>query len=137
GRRSPVPARGGAAKTISVRGGGGVGGGGGRGGGGNGVWLDNTHQLSASTSNGGKTRTTVSVDINTGEAKTLHEETEDKFFSSVNATQSAISPDRKWVLYTADTSGWDQIYVVSASGGAPVQLTKTQGEHWRAVGSHD
>jgi dipeptidyl aminopeptidase/acylaminoacyl peptidase len=121
-------------KTIHAGGGGGFGGG--RGGGG-GSWLDSTHQLSASVSNNGKTRTTLSVDINTGETKTLHEETEDKFFSAVNATQSAISPDRKWVLYTADTTGWDQIYVVSSSGGAPVQLTKTPGEHWRAVWSHD
>jgi dipeptidyl aminopeptidase/acylaminoacyl peptidase len=134
GRGSPgtsylVPAAGGSPKTINVRGGGGRGGGG--------SWLDNTHQLSVSVSNNGKTRTTMSVDINTGETKTLHEETEDKFFSAVNATQSAISPDRRWVLYTADTTGWDQIYVVSASGSSPVQLTKTPGEHWRAVWSHD
>ncbi len=141
GRGSPgtsylVPATGGSPTTINVRGGTGFGGGGGRGAGG-GAWLDSTHQLSASTSNNGKTRTTVSVDIITGEAKTLHEETEDKFFSAVNTTQSAISPDRKWVLYTADTSGWDQIYVVSTSAGTPVQLTKAPGEHWRAVWSHD
>jgi dipeptidyl aminopeptidase/acylaminoacyl peptidase len=123
-----VPAAGGSPKTITARGG--------RDGGG-GIWLDNTHQLSASVSNNGKTRTTMSVDINSGETKTLHEETEDKFFSAVNATESAISPDRKWVLYTADTTGWDQIYVVSASGGTPVQLTKSPGEHWRAVWSHD
>jgi len=140
GRGSPgtsylVPAAGGSPKTINIRGGAGFGGGG-RGGGG-GVWLDNTHQLSATNSNNGKTRTTVSVDINTGDTKTLHEETEDKFFSSVNTTQSAISPDRKWVLYTADTTGWDQIYVVPSSGGSAVQLTKTPGEHWRAVWSHD
>src|SRR5262249_49349335 len=48
-----------------------------------------------------------------------------------------ISPDRKWLLYTADTTGWDQIYVVSTSGGTPTQITKTPGEHWRAVWSHD
>jgi dipeptidyl aminopeptidase/acylaminoacyl peptidase len=131
-----VPAAGGTPKTIHSAGGG-RGFGGGRGGGG-GNWLDSTHELSASTSNNGKTRTTTSVDINTGETKTLHEETEDKFFSAVNATQSAISPDRKWVLYTADTTGWDQIYVVATSGsGTPVQVTKTPGEHWRAVWSHD
>src|SRR5579872_5939223 len=129
-----VAAAGGSPKTIHAAAGGGFGGG--RGGGG-GNWLDSTHQLSASTSNTGKTRTTVSIDINTGDTKTLHEETEDKFFSSVNTTQSAISPDRKWLLYTADTTGWDQIYVVSTSGGTPVQLSKTHGEHWRAVWSHD
>ena len=130
-----VPAGGGPPKTINIRGGAGFGGGG-RGGGG-GVWLDNTHQLTASTSNNGKTRTTMSIDVNTGETKTLHEETEDKFFSSVNTTQSAISPDRKWVLYTADATGWDQIYIVPSAGGTAVQLTKTPGEHWRAVWSHD
>lgn len=129
-----VPAAGGAPKTINVRGAGAFGGG--RGGGGA-TWLDSTHQLSVSTSNNGKTRTTMSVDVNSGDTKTLHEETEDKFFSAVNATQSAISPDRKWVLYTADTTGWDQIYVVSTTGGTPVQLTKATGEHWRAVWSHD
>ena len=137
GRGSPgasylVPAAGGSPKTIHASGAAGFGG---RGGGG--TWLDNTHQLSISTSNNGKTRTSASVDINTGDAKTLHEETEDKFFSSVNTTQSAISPDRKWVLYTADTTGWDQLYVVPTSGGTPVQLTKTPGEHWRAAWSHD
>jgi len=127
-----VPAAGGAPKTINVRGGGGFGG---RGGGGS--WLDPTHQLSVSTSNNGKTRTSASVDISSGDSRVLHEETEDKFFSSVNTTPSSISPDRKWVLYTADATGWDQIYVVPTAGGAPVQLTKTPGEHWRAVWSHD
>ncbi len=128
-----VPAAGGSPRTIHATGAGGFGGGRGAGG----TWLDSGHQLSVSTTNNGKTRTTTSVDVNTGDAKTLHEETEDKFFSAVNTTQSAISPDRKWLLFTADSTGWDQIYVVSTSGGTPVQLTKTPGEHWRAVWSHD
>jgi len=111
------------------------GGGGGRGGG---SWLDGgTHVLSIQTSDGGKTRTAVSVDISTGAATVLHSETEDKFFSAVNTTTSAISPDHRWLLFTADTTGWDQIYVMPSSGGTPVQITKTPGDHWRAVWSHD
>src|SRR5262249_19286096 len=82
-------------------------------------------------------RTTEAVDINGGAPKVLHEETEEKFFSAVNNTANAISPDRKWLLFTADTTGWDQIYVVSTSGGAPTQITKAAGDHWRAVWSHD
>jgi dipeptidyl aminopeptidase/acylaminoacyl peptidase len=113
------------------------GGGGGRGGGGN-NWLDATHQLATNTSNNGKTRTTESIDIiKGGEPKVLHTETEDKFFSSINTTASAISPDRRWLLFTSDATGWDQIYVTPASGGAATQITKSAGDHWRAVWSHD
>jgi len=124
-----VSSAGGAPRQASGRAGGG-----GRGGG---NWLDGTHLLSAQTSNGGRTRTSMSVDIASGDSKVLHEETEDKFFSAVNNTQSAISPDRKWLLFTADTTGWDQIYVMPTAGGAPVQITKAPGDHWRAVWSHD
>jgi dipeptidyl aminopeptidase/acylaminoacyl peptidase len=128
-----VPAAGGTPKPAATAGGGGRGGG--RGGGG--TWLDDSHVISTRTSNNGKTRTTEAIDINGGAPKVLHEETEDKFFSAVNNTANAISPDRKWLLYTADTTGWDQIYVVPTAGGAPVQITKAPGDHWRAVWSHD
>lgn len=128
-----VSADGGTPKPVSMgaRGGGG----GGRGGGSN--WLDGTHLLAGRTSSDGKTRTAEAIDINGGPAKVLHEETQEKFFSAVNNTVSAISPDHRWLLFTADTTGWDQIYVMPTSGGAATQITKTPGEHWRAVWSHD
>ena len=129
-----VPASGGTPKPLAE--GGGRGGFGGRGGGG-GNWLDNTHTLAMRGSADGKTRTWEAIDINGGAPKTLHEEHEDKFFSAINNTVSAISPDHKWLLFTADSTGWDQIYVMPTSGGEPVQITKTPGEHWRAVWSHD
>ncbi len=128
-----VPAAGGTPKPVNTSGGGGRGGG--RGGGGN--WLDSMHLLAGRTSNDGKTRTAEAIDINGGPAKVLHEETEEKFFSAVNNTASAISPDHRWLLFTADTTGWDQIYVMPTSGGTPTQITRTRGEHWRAVWSHD
>jgi dipeptidyl aminopeptidase/acylaminoacyl peptidase len=141
GQAFTVPASGGTPAPVTAGGGrgggraGGVGGGGGRGGGGN--QIDATHVLSTRTSNGGRTRTTESTDTTGGAATLLHEETADKFFSAVNTTANAMSPNRKWLLFTTDTTGWDQIYVMSTSGGPVTQLTKTPGDHWRAVWSHD
>ena len=99
--------------------------------------IDPTHTLVTRTSNNGLTRTTESVDANGGAAVILHVDTAAKFFSSVNTTNNAVSPDHRWLLYTSDVTGWDQLYVVPTTGGTPVQLTKTPGEHWRAVWSHD
>jgi dipeptidyl aminopeptidase/acylaminoacyl peptidase len=130
---------GGGGTTFTVRATGGtpqrVAGRGGFGRGGN--MIDATHTLSTRVSNGGLTRTTESIDANGGAPVILHVDTAEKFFSSVNTTNNALSPDRRWLLYTSDVTGWDQIYVVSTAGGTPVQITKTPGEHWRAVWSHD
>jgi dipeptidyl aminopeptidase/acylaminoacyl peptidase len=93
--------------------------------------------LSLRGSGDNKTRTWEAIDTSGGAPKTIHEEHEDKFFSAINNTVAAVSPDRKWLLFTADSTGWDQLYVVPTSGGEPVQITKVRGEHWRAVWSHD
>jgi dipeptidyl aminopeptidase/acylaminoacyl peptidase len=124
-----VPASGGTPRQIASARGGGFGRGS--------AWLDASHVLMTRTSNNGSTRTTESVDVQGGPAVVLHVDTAAKFFSSVNTTNNAVSPDGRWLLYTSDVTGWDQIYVVLTAGGAPVQLTKTPGEHWRAVWSHD
>jgi dipeptidyl aminopeptidase/acylaminoacyl peptidase len=125
-----VSANGGTPQRVAGRGTGGAGRGGN-------ARIDATHTLVTRTSNGGKTRTTESIDADGGPATVLHVDTEDKFFSSVNTTSNAISPDRRWLLYTSDATGWDQLYVVPTAGGTPVQITATPGEHWRAVWSHD
>lgn len=122
-----IPASGGTPERIAARGGFGRGG----------NIIDATHTLSTRASNGGRIRTTESIDANGGPPVILHADTAEKFFSSVNTTNNAISPDHKWLLYTSDATGWDQIYVVPTGGGTPVQITKTRGEHWRAVWSHD
>jgi dipeptidyl aminopeptidase/acylaminoacyl peptidase len=132
-----VPVSGGTPVQLAGRGAGGFGRGGGGGGGGGGGRIDATHTLSTRVSNGGLTRTTESVDANGGPPVVLHVDTAAKFFSSVNTTNNAVSPDGRWLLYTSDATGWDQIYVVPTAGGTPVQLTKAPGEHWRAVWSHD
>jgi dipeptidyl aminopeptidase/acylaminoacyl peptidase len=130
GRSFTVPASGGTPTPVT----GGRAGGFGRGGG---AAIDATHVLSTRTSNNGLTRTTESIDVNGGPPVVLHVDTAAKFFSSVNTTNNAISPDHRWLLYTSDVTGWDQIYIVPTAGGTPVQLTKAPGEHWRAVWSHD
>ncbi|HEX4682896.1 MAG TPA: LpqB family beta-propeller domain-containing protein, partial [Gemmatimonadaceae bacterium] len=128
-----IPASGGTPQRVAGRGAGAFGGFG-RGGS---AWIDATHTLSTRMSNGGTIRTTESVDANGGAPVILHVDTAAKFFSSVNTTNNAISPDHRWLLYTSDVTGWDQIYVVPTAGGRPVQITKTPGEHWRAGWSHD
>jgi len=130
-----VPATGGTPMVVADGGASGRGRGGRGGGGANAI--DATHTVSTRTSNGGKTRTTEVIDQAGGAPVLLHEETAEKFFSQVNATNNVLSPDRRWLLYTSDATGWDQIYVVSTKGGTPEQLTKAPGEHWRAVWSHD
>src|SRR6185312_15155694 len=122
-----VPATGGTPQRAVGRGGFGRGG----------NMIDATHTLSTRVSNGGLTRTTESIDAKGGSPVILHVDTAEKFFSSVNTTNNALSRDRRWLLYTSDVTGWDQIYVVPTAGGTPVQITKTPGEHWRAVWSHD
>ena len=124
-----VPASGGTPQRVAGRGGARFGRGG--------NVIDATHTLSVRVSNGGRIRTTESVDASGGPPVVLHVDTAEKFFSSVNTTNNAISPDHRWLLYTSDATGWDQIYVVPTAGGTPVQITKTAGEHWRAVWSHD
>src|SRR5262249_20585860 len=47
------------------------------------------------------------------------------------------SPDGKWVAFVSDRDGWDHIYVISAGGGAPVQITKGRFEAWRPQWSPD
>jgi dipeptidyl aminopeptidase/acylaminoacyl peptidase len=127
GRMFMVPASGGTPKPLPSA----------RDGRGGNDWIDATHMLVRKTSSDGLTRAAESVDINGGPPTLLHVDTAAKFFSAVNTTIDAISPDRRWLLYTSDVTGWDQIYVVSTAGGTPTQLTKARGEHWRAVWSHD
>lgn len=105
------------------------------GGGRGGAWLDDTHLLSVRTS--GKSRTLESVPLTGGDPSILHTEVESQFFSSVNTTTTAVSPNHQWLLFTSDASGWDEIYVMPTAGGMPVQLTRDPGDHWRAVWSHD
>ncbi len=94
------------------------------GGGGARHWLDAKHFLVDRTSADFKRRTTSLVDVAGGEPKLLHEEVAEKFWSVTGDAGAQPSPDGKWVAFLSDRDGWDHLYVMPASGGAAVQITK-------------
>jgi len=128
GQTFVVPAAGGTATTL------GAGGGfGGR------RWLDARRFLVDRTSPDFKRRTTTLVDIGGGEPKVLHEVVEEKFWSMTGDANGGAqpSPDGKWIAFLSDRDGWDHLYVMPASGGNAVQITKGKYEAWRPTWSPD
>ena len=102
-------------------------------------WLDARHFLVDRTSTDFKRRTTSVVDIETGQSKVLHEDVEEKFWSMTGDAGggSQPSPDKKWIMFLSDRDGWDHIYVMPASGGEAIQITKGKFEAWRPQWSPD
>ena len=102
-------------------------------------WLDARHFVVDRTSADFKRRTTSAVDIDTGDAKALHEDVEEKFWSMTGdaAGGAQPSPDGKWIAFLSDRDGWDHLYVMPARGGDAVQITKGRFEAWRPQWSPD
>jgi dipeptidyl aminopeptidase/acylaminoacyl peptidase len=85
-----------------------------------------------------KSRTIYFLDANGGPARAVHNDREDKFWSMFGRDAAPrISPNRKWILFGSDTSGWDQLYIMPSSGGPAVQVTHGAFSAWRATWSHD
>jgi dipeptidyl aminopeptidase/acylaminoacyl peptidase len=104
------------------------------------AWIDAGHLTYDRQSNQYKTRTIYVSDINGGTPKSVHEDKEEKFWSlpdwEANAKPNP-SPDGKWIAFLTDLDGWDHLYVVPATGGKAIQITKGQFEAWRPEWSHD
>ncbi|MGH9474807.1 MAG: S9 family peptidase [Terriglobales bacterium] len=101
-------------------------------------WLNNTTLLTSIVAPDSKSRSLYFLDANGGPPRAVHTDQEDKFFSMFGRDAAfQISPDRQWILFGSDTSGWDQIYVMPASGGPAVQVTHGPIACWRARWSHD
>jgi dipeptidyl aminopeptidase/acylaminoacyl peptidase len=102
-------------------------------------WLDAHRFLVDRTSTDFKRRTTAVMNITGGAAKTLHEDVEEKFWSMTGdaGAGSQPSPDGKWIAFLSDRDGWDHLYVMPASGGEAVQITKGRFEAWRPAWSPD
>ncbi|OLC75650.1 MAG: hypothetical protein AUH72_20150 [Acidobacteria bacterium 13_1_40CM_4_65_8] len=128
GQTMVISAAGGSPKPIA--GGGGFGGR---------RWLDARHFVVDRTSPDFKRRTTALVDIAGGEPKVLHEDVEEKFWSMTGDANGGAqpSPDGKWIAFLSDRDGWDHLYVMPASGGDAVQITKGNFEAWRPTWSSD
>jgi dipeptidyl aminopeptidase/acylaminoacyl peptidase len=127
GQTFVVSASGGKPVAIGTPGGGGV------------RWLDSRQVVFDRTSADFKKRTNYVADIATGATRVAREDLDDKFWSITGdaGAGSLPSPDGKWIAVVSDRDGWDHIYVMPASGGEGVQITKGKFEAWRPSWSPD
>lgn len=104
------------------------------------AWVDNAHIVFDRESNAYKTRTIFAANIEGGTPQVLHEDNEEKFWSLPDWKAEAKrrpSPNGKWIAFLTDQDGWDHLYVMPATGGKSVQITKGHFEVWHPVWSHD
>jgi dipeptidyl aminopeptidase/acylaminoacyl peptidase len=102
-------------------------------------WIDATHFVIDRQSSDYKRRTISAADTRGGDLKTLHEDTDEKFWSiPAQADPGAQpSPDGKWIAFLSDRDGWDHLYVMPAAGGTATQITNGKFEVWRPSWSRD
>jgi len=105
------------------------------------AWVDNTHLVFDGQSADFKNYFIYLADAATGNTKTIHEIHEEKFWSIPDwgeaGAQPWPSPNGKWIAFLSDQDGWDHLFVMPASGGNAVQITKGKFEAWRPAWSHD
>ena len=105
------------------------------------AWLDPTHLVFDGQSKDFKTYRIFAAEVGGGAPRPIYEITEKQFWSIPDwgeaGAQPWPSPDGKWIAFLSDSDGWDHLYVVPSTGGAPVQLTKGHFEAWRPEWSHD
>lgn len=108
-------------------------------GGGSMRWLDAGHVVFDRTSADFKKRTNYVADIATGTVRAAREDLDEKFWSITGDAGAGLlpSPDGKWLAVVSDRDGWDHLYVMPASGGPGVQITKGTFEAWRPQWSPD
>ena len=104
------------------------------------AWLDNTHLVFDGQSPDSRT---ISF---TSRTPLLASQNPSTKFTKKNSGASRTgakrrqpwpSPNGKWIAFLSDEDGWDHLYVMPASGGAAVQITKGKFEAWRPAWSHD
>ena len=102
-------------------------------------WLDATHLVFDRQSADFKKRTVFLADVPTGTSHALHEDVAEQFWSIPGNSGAGPqpSPDGRWIAFLSDRDGWDHLYVMPASGGEAVQITKGRFEAWRPAWSHD
>ena len=105
------------------------------------AWVDASHLVFDGQSKDFKKYFIYIADAATGSTRAIHEIDEEKFWSIPDwgeaGAQPWPSPNGKWIAFLNDQDGWDHIYVMPASGGDAVQITKGHFEAWRPAWSHD
>lgn len=102
------------------------------------AWLDGSRLLVQRLSADNKTRELAIEDLKTGASRIFYRETGAKFWSLPYVASDPVpSPDGKWVAIVSDRDGWDNLYVIPAAGGEPVQLTKGRVEVRHVTWSSD
>jgi len=104
-------------------------------------WAGNARLAYQTESADYKNRSIVTADIAGGEEHVLHTDHEAQFWSLPEGEaggEPLPSPDGKWIAYISDNpDDWDHVYVISAEGGEPIQLTSGRSEAWRPAWSND
>jgi len=105
------------------------------------AWLDATHLVFDGRSTDFKKYFIYLADAADGSTRAIHEVDEEKFWSIPDwgeaGAQPWPSPNGKWIAFLSDQDGWDHLYIIPASGGNAVQITKGHFEAWRPAWSHD
>jgi dipeptidyl aminopeptidase/acylaminoacyl peptidase len=105
------------------------------------AWLDATHLVFDGQSTDFKKYFIYLADAANGSTRAIHEVDEEKFWSIPDwgeaGAQPWPSPNGKWIAFLSDQDGWDHLYIMPASGGNVVQITKGHFEAWRPAWSHD
>jgi len=105
------------------------------------AWIDATHLVFDGESKDFKKYSIYVADTADGKPHSIHDITEEQFWSIPDwgeaGAQPWPSPDGKWIAFLSDEDGWDHLYVMPATGGEAVQVTKGHFEAWRPAWSHD
>lgn len=101
-------------------------------------WLDAARLIFQEVSPDYRVRSVVLADLRDGSRRTLHR-TEDEKWWSLNylGAEPRPSPDGAWVALVDDSSGWDQLIVVSVAHGSAHALTGEGEEARRFAWSPD
>src|SRR5258707_4313781 len=126
------------------------------------AWVDSNRLVFDGQSKDFKKYFIYIADATTGSVKTIHEVSEEKFWSIPDwgeaGAQPWPSPNGKWIAFLSDRDGWDHLYVMKSPSSAdsrsaspadvrgaslsgerndPVQITKGKFEAWRPTWSPD
>ena len=101
-------------------------------------WLDAARLIFQEVSPDHRTRSVVLADLRDGSLRTLHRTQDEKWWSlAYLGAEPRPSPDGAWVALLDDSSGWDQLVVVSVADGSAHALTGEGEEARRYAWSPD